>query len=204
MSSLARNSLFVALCCLLACGGGTTSGTGSAERAQTSVGPTSTNPNVTVQTTQVYYDIFGNSITQLRQELSNKGPGAYFGRVDSTISYDYKAGGSCVVASARARVDSQLTLPRWDMPANAAPSLVAEWNRFIAALERHELNHVEIDVTQAEIFWATVFELPAFPDCAALDNAIAELHQRALQRAGTLNQEYDQRTQHGVTEGATL
>jgi hypothetical protein len=51
---------------------------------------------------------------------------------------------------------------------------------------------------------ATVFGLPTFPDCAALDSAITQEHQRALQRASTLNQEYDQRTQHGASEGAIL
>jgi len=191
---------------LPACGGGSTSGGGGAAdlSANGNLGPASSNPNVITQTSRRYYDVFGNSRSELQQQLQNNGPGPYYGGVTSTISYEYTAQGNCAIAGARAMVISELTLPRWSMPAGTSVELANEWNRFVAALEVHELNHVRIDIRQAEIFLASVFNLPGHASCTELDAAIGLLHQQALQRAMVNNTAYDQQTQHGGTEGAIL
>jgi len=189
---------------LSGCGGGSTSGGGAGTSSAATFGPAANNPNVVVQTARQYYDVVGVSTSELRQELQVKGPGNYYGSITSTISYEYTARGNCSVAGIRAMVVSQLTLPRWTAPAGVSVALQNEWNRFVAALENHELNHVRIDISEAEKFLAAVFGLPGFPTCNELDAAIAQLHNQTIQSATAANTLYDDQTNHGEVEGAVL
>jgi len=186
-------------------GGGSSSGGGSATiNASSGTGLQSNNPNVIVQISRTFYHISGNTIDELRRELANKGPGPYFGEATSAISYEYSAHGNCVVSGANTKVIGQLLLPAWDMLPGTSSSLVNEWNRFLAALENHELNHIRIDISESETLLADIFRISGFNSCAELDNAISSLHGQAIQRATERNRTYDESTGHGAAEGAVL
>lgn len=50
----------------------------------------------------------------------------------------------CEVVGATLDVDVDVELPRWDPPAEADPALVAEWDRYMTALRRHEQGHIDL------------------------------------------------------------
>lgn len=59
-------------------------------------------------------------------------------------SYDYVADDQGVVTSAEVAVSWKITLPTWDGYGAASQAAKDEWDRFAAALETHELGHLDL------------------------------------------------------------
>ena len=197
--------VFVAL--LVGCGGSGSTSSGGASATVNSNGGTglgSTHPNVTINISRRLYTVSGTTISQLRRELQQKGPGSFFGRVVSTISYDYRTRGNCALARADVGLRSVLILPQWTPPPGTHASTVAEWRRFVAALEAHEINHLRIDIAESEALARSLLSLQPQPTCEQLVERMEQLHKDTIARASKRNESYDDRTNHGRSEGAYL
>ena len=197
--------LFLAIF-IAGCGGSGSSSSGGGAGSVSSSGGTgldSSHPNVVVRVSKSFYDVFGSSISQLRSELRSKGPGSFFARTISTIAYQYRTTGNCSVQNATITVTSNLLLPRWTARGGASSGTVSQWNRFETALERHELNHARFAIAEAEQFARIILGMSA-PGCAALDAAIDQAHKNSLARLTARDEDYDDRTGHGSSEGARL
>jgi predicted secreted Zn-dependent protease len=192
---------------LSACGGGGNSSSGSGSSTVSSSGGTglsSSHPNVTVRISKQFYEVFGNGISTLEEELKRKGPGSFFGRVASTISYDYKTRGNCEISSVGVTLVSIVTLPQWTPTAGAASATIAKWKSFIKALEAHELNHLIIDIGESETLARELLGISRQSNCVSIDQLVKSAHLNAVERAAVRNRNYDARTNHGKTEGAVL
>jgi len=191
---------------LYACGGGGSSssgGSGSDQGGNATASYTS-HPNVSVNVHKQYYTVHGSGISTLRQDLQQKGPGGYYARVTTSISYSYKTKGNCEIDEINVNVKSNMLLPQWNPPASASAQTRSEWSRFISALVAHETNHVRIDVDEAEALASTLQNLPRHSNCGELDGSVKQAHSTAIDRATQRNRAYDSSTNHGKTEGAVL
>ncbi|MEO7455270.1 MAG: DUF922 domain-containing protein, partial [Gemmatimonadaceae bacterium] len=106
-------------------------------------------PGITGGADVKYYDIQGSTAQQLVAEMRRLGPqgGRYFGEAQSPLRWSWRAknnGVDCTLNAVSVRMRSDLTLPRWTAPKDAAPTLVAQWKDFIGSLETHEVGHKEI------------------------------------------------------------
>lgn len=158
--------------------------------------------------TRQAYAVTGTTADDVLASLLEKGPrdggDVFFGITDTELDVHYDPAdisGGCVIRDTRVYLDVTITLPEWAPPAGADSETVAEWGRFIRALQSHEDQHRQIAVDGAERAYRAVADLYR-PSCQA---AVEEARRR-LERIGveikSAHRRFDAATDHGKTDGA--
>ena len=156
------------------------------------------------------YVIHGASTPELATQMESLGPhdaqetAPALTRSDRRASLEYRSDGhGCRISDVTVALDVTIILPVWDIPRDASAALRAEWDRFLGALERHELGHRAIALTGAQQLAQTLQRLHG-RSCDALHTA-AEYASRD-EAAATRNAQiaYDDSTSHGLKQGTTL
>jgi len=96
-----------------------------------------------------------------------------------------------------------ITMPRWIPPPQTPPATRQRWLRYIAALMTHEQGHVSLARAAAVELRKELEALPAFPTRQALNEAVEKRSQAVIQSFKEKERDYDQRTGHGATQGAS-
>jgi predicted secreted Zn-dependent protease len=159
------------------------------------------------RTSVTYYDVHGRSYTELHADMRRLGPkifgGSFVGETRSPMSWSWRTesttGGSCTMRDVRVRVDAQILLPRWTPPADADSSVVAEWNRFIAALETHEAGHKDISARAGRELKDQLRALSG--PCSLVSMRASDVARRVIETATVAQKSYDAATRHGITQG---
>lgn len=167
----------------------------------------------TVSVRYKYYPIRGRTDTELRSQMSQKGPlDALEGRRYDAYtawtvnwSYRYKSvGKQCTIASVQTKVGITFTLPKWQ-PASGTPrSLKAEWKQYLAALQTHEDGHKYHGIAAGQDVIRTLSRFPSAASCSTLGTTANQAAQQIIQRYNQKDIEYDRLTQHGFTQGAVF
>lgn len=199
--------------------GGSASGQAAGAPSTTAPADTSSSARTTapsselhVNRTETFYDVTGRSERALLRDLTRRGPrvGAErrFGRTAWTarweIAYHEPAPGSdapCRMRRADVYLDVQVTLPRWNAPAEAPAALRRNWSSFTDALAFHEREHRESIVSAGRRVVRALEGLKA-PSCAALEEQAHTEAQAIVEEARAYNRRFDERTDHGRTQGA--
>ena len=164
--------------------------------------------SVSGQTNVTYYDVQGRTYSEVLADMRRLGPRrdgrTFFGEARSPMSWKWRldrVGPShCVIRDVTVSVDAQITLPRWRPPADADPALVAEWRRFLTALEKHEAGHKDISARAGRDI---ARKLSGYSDMCSMINARAnELARSITDKAVVEQREFDEATRHGLNEGA--
>lgn len=160
-----------------------------------------------------YYPISGSTVSNLQSQMSDFGPLSeleqrnYAAEVVWHVqwSYDYAMSDrGCAVTNAVSTVDVTVTLPQWDSPPDASPSLIAAWNQFLAALHVHENGHLEHGVAAGTDVLSLLEQFPTYSSCDDLRAAVSSETRQIIQYYNQQDIEYDHETQHGLTQGAVF
>lgn len=151
--------------------------------------------------TIVYYDIFGFTGAELREQLNMLGPTDYAGFKGDAVTEWYihwnwpgYGTSNCDLSVAAVSYDMKVILPRWSPPQDASTDLVAKWISYVNALSLHEQGHVDHVV---ENFQRVVDAIQG----ATCDTADA-VGTAILEELRHYDVEYDANTQHGAAQGA--
>ncbi|MCJ7443510.1 MAG: DUF922 domain-containing Zn-dependent protease [Methanotrichaceae archaeon] len=156
-------------------------------------------PNAKIQ----YYDISGTTEEELYEQLQWLAPAGDDGKKHWSVTHwdtnwEYSTTedeeGNCQIENAQVDLDVEVEFPRWIPPKNTSSELVAEWENFIKALAEHENGHVKFVNENSGAVNAAISGL----DCYSADGAASS----ALGYIEQLNNEYDDKTNHGGTKGA--
>ncbi len=158
------------------------------------------------------YVIHGASTEALAAQMDALGPHSAdeiapaLTRSDQEASLSYVSDGdgrACRISDVRVTLAVTIILPVWDIQRAASPALRAEWDRFLGALERHELGHRAIALAGAERLSEALTRLRG-RSCDALHTAAeyASRDQAAATRAEQTA--YDDSTRHGLNQGTAL
>jgi predicted secreted Zn-dependent protease len=155
-----------------------------------------------------FYDVVGDSPGALWRSMRESGPPPAdgfpaLGRTDWNVTWraSWDGAGICQVRNADVRLQTTITLPRWNPPATAPAALVAQWDAFLRALSVHEAGHAEIGSEAARVVRRELERVTA-PDCASMNSRTQEAVGRVLEDFRAGNRSYDAQTRHGVTQGA--
>src|SRR5215469_10762209 len=103
------------------------------------------------------YVIHGGSGEELAAQMQSLGPhdedeiAPALTRSDRRASLQYRGDShGCRTSDVTVAVEVTIILPVWDIPRDASAALRAEWDRFLGALERHELGHRAISLAGAQ------------------------------------------------------
>ena len=164
-------------------------------------------PGVIGHTTVVYYDVHGSTFVELRTDMRARGPkvnGASFvGETRAPMAWTWKTTAlgrsNCTIREVSVRVNAEITLPRWTPPADTEPGLLAEWNRFLEALEAHEAGHKDISARSGKAIIDQIRGLSG--TCVQINARANEIARAIVERSGREQIAYDATTRHGLTQG---
>ena len=164
----------------------------------------SSGAEIRVTSTYRCYRVSGKTALDLYAAMGRSGPG---GRDASTHwrvtwHYTYSGFGSCRINSLDVSIDIRFTFPRWTNPVGAPLDLVHDWNRFMLDVIRHEAGHVRLaEQAGNEILRS----LPGFgAPCDGFVRAADAVADSIIDRLREKQRLYDERTDHGATQGASL
>lgn len=158
------------------------------------------------------YKIFGNTATQIRNQLRSCAPSngsgeVFAGETGYTLTWQYAAtttdGGLCTLSRLKIGLHVTMSLPAWSPSAQATSGLANQWKNFISNLNIHENGHVALDTQYANQLLSDLQSMPA-ADCATLNAAVQTKATTTLANLDTANATYDNQTNHGATQGAIL
>jgi predicted secreted Zn-dependent protease len=165
-------------------------------------------PGMVADAREQYYEVQGSTADDLRRSLRENGPDVLgrrvFGRHEGNLRWTGRwssASGECRMTEVRVELRSIILLPRWRPPPEAPDSLVAEWDRFIAALTAHEYEHRRLWADGARTARSDLSRLRT-SSCSTMQIEASRTVERILSRVRQANQRLDERTRGGMTEGA--
>lgn len=158
-----------------------------------------------------FYEISGNSLDQLREQINLKGTKWNDGKTYSALTnwdihYKYRVtrnNGRYSVRSADTSVDISYYLPKLNVD-SCTPDLAQRWKDYLAHLQRHEYGHKDLAVQTASQVNEMFATLPTF---ATEEELAAEITKRTEEKFRQLKEiqiDYDRDTRHGETQGAVL
>ncbi len=144
----------------------------------------------------LYYQIRGSTETDLAKEIQSKGPNGYAGYTNWYIRWGWPGFGheECDLSKAWITAKVSVTLPEWNPPAGVSTDLINNWMEFSQALYRHEMGHVG-NITGS---LPRIQKAIQGSDCITADSAANAV----LDKMRGWDVQYDDRTDHGRTEGA--
>lgn len=156
------------------------------------------------------YVIHGATIQALAAQMQSLGPhgndeiAPALTRSDRRASLQYRSDGrGCRISDVTVALDVTIILPVWDIPHDASAALRAEWDRFLGALERHEVGHRAIALGGAQRLGQTLERLRG-RSCDDVRTA-AEYASRDEAAATRVAQiAYDDSTSHGIKQGTAF
>jgi predicted secreted Zn-dependent protease len=162
------------------------------------------------RTSVIYYDVHGRTFAEVRADMHRLGPkigdNSFVGETRSPMRWNWRTESigpsSCSIRDVTLSVNAQITLPRWTPPADTEPGLVAEWTRFIAALETHEAGHKDISARAGREIVERLRGLSGL--CSQISTRANDLAREIVDRSAAEQKAYDSATRHGFTQGTSF
>jgi predicted secreted Zn-dependent protease len=158
-----------------------------------------------------YYSVTGTTLVDIRQSINRSRP--WKGKPEADAVTDWRVEWRFTVAPTRngCRCSSfstttaiTVTMPRWTVPLDVAPEIKKRWERYLQALGQHEAGHAQLARAAAVDLHRRLNSLGEQSDCDGLRNQINEAGQAVIEEYRKRERDYDEKTRHGATQGATL
>jgi predicted secreted Zn-dependent protease len=157
-----------------------------------------------------YYSVTGAVPREIRQSINRSRPWKS-STTDALTSWRVEwrfavvpTSGGCRCSAFSTTTTIAITMPRWMLPAGVDPSAKARWERYIRALGEHENGHAQLALAAAAEMQKRIKALGEQPDCEGLRSRINDTGNAVLEDFRKRENDYDERTKHGATQGASL
>jgi predicted secreted Zn-dependent protease len=156
------------------------------------------------------YAVSANNSRSLARALNNTSPIRHDGqtfhayttwRVNWHYRWAIEANGNCRIIEVSTGLNTTIQLPRL---VGGSDILRERFQRYLTALNQHELGHHEIGRKAAREVDRQLQAMPAMSDCQRLSSAANKLAYRIVNRLKDEERTYDLVTVHGRLQGARL
>jgi len=159
-----------------------------------------------------HYAVTGNTARDLREQMDRMGKRGADGKsfdanTSSRIRWDFTFAPSsdeCRIGTVLVLLDIRCHLPEWTDRGSAPRAVQEAWDRYLEKLTAHEHAHGELAKRTAENLELAIQNMPGKRYCDEVGSAANELANEAIRTLQRQDAEYDERTKHGVTEGAVF
>ncbi|MDD3888013.1 MAG: DUF922 domain-containing protein [Patescibacteria group bacterium] len=163
-----------------------------------------------VQEKTTYYDISGLTSEELNQQMQTLGPEwTSTERVYAMANYSINWSlplktndGGCTETEVETKIE--YIMPRWINYEEASLDMQQKWDNYYPLLLKHEETHGKIVKEEAEKYFEEIKNIKDYTSCQDFDDKVYPIHEKYLLKIGELNDNYDNETNHGVTEGVVL
>ncbi len=157
-------------------------------------------------TTYSSAQLAGRTVRQSLRAVSpiKEGNQVFLGHTKWHVSWKFRwwrANQTCKITSVDVNVKATITLPEL---LDADEATQAKFAVYLQALRSHELGHYQHALTIGREIDRAILALPTFDNCAALESRANQLGYKILADHRLDDAEYDARTEHGKTQGASL
>lgn len=157
----------------------------------------------------VYYDVHGDTAEALLQQIeAERGPDGFHAETNWLVTWRYgwqSTSSECRIVDVQIEVDIEYLMPRWQNREEVFDqALVDTWNRYELALRVHEQGHGDIAIEAGKAVEATLFQMLPRHDCKRLSADADALAMHVIDQHQEQNQDYDDVTDHGATQGAVF
>lgn len=156
-----------------------------------------------------YYEVHGRTERDILNGMMRHGPvwngERYFGLTRTDVRYTYwktPYATRCDLTDIQVYLEVTTTLPRWQARAGIPYQLERAWRTFDYSLRRHEQGHKQLAIEEAEMIKRTLAGLRT-SSCDQIDAQARSQSSRIRATYQNMHEEYDRRTGHGRTQGAT-
>ena len=159
-----------------------------------------------------YYYVDGPSATLLAAQIDQNGPpGAdgkrHAGKTKWDVQWKFKHeqhGATCSMKEVAVAIGVAQTLPKWRNEAKGAVALKIRWQQFVDGLKRHEDGHKNHGLAAGKEIEAALLGAKPASNCEDLAAAANSAAEAIVTKYQKLDQDYDRKTGHGRSQGATL
>lgn len=159
-----------------------------------------------------YYSVRGNTVEQIAQSLYQKTPVIYQGQkfhayTRWNVQWQFRWQPStqgCSIVSPQTTVDIQYTLPRLTNEASLRPAVRDRWQRYYAALVRHENGHRDFGLAAGREIYRRLLMMGSRRTCQRLEQEANQLANQTIAQYAAREREYDRLTNHGAKDGAVF
>lgn len=159
----------------------------------------------------IYYYVDGASASVLAAQIDQTGPAAdgkrYAGKTKWDVQWKFKheqQGVTCTMKQVAVAIGIAQTLPKWRGEAKGATALKMRWRQFVEALVRHEDGHKQHGLAAGREIEATLIAAKPASNCEDLTAAANAAAEAIVKKYQALDDDYDHKTDHGRSQGATL
>lgn len=157
------------------------------------------------------YDVFGYTTSDVNGQMNACGPNISGERFAASTtyslnwSYDFAAdiNGNCRVVNPSVAINILIVYPEWHTSPYAESGLATRWQNFISNLKTHEEGHAQLDRAYALSIYNRLVNQPA-TSCSMIDSAVRAAVSTDISALNKANDNYDDQTHHGTTQGALL
>ena len=155
-----------------------------------------------------HYQVFGYTADQIVAQMAACSPVAPWGgeasyAISTRFTYA-SSGGSCSTTSVKVGLHTTAIVPTWSNTPQAEAGLAARWNTYSAALMTHEQGHVDIAEQYASKTLSDLQAIHSAATCSALSSQLTTKANADIAALSQAEVDYDNQTQHGITQGAVL
>lgn len=158
------------------------------------------------------YKITGNSVDTLRKQMTTLGPSDISAEhFDASThwqvlwNYQYEEMTNfCRVTDVKVKVNIIYEFPDWVDYAIADYSLKTRWNTYLLHLRTHERGHAQNGIKAGMNIEQALKALPTMSNCTTLINTADAIAYKMIAEHNTFDINYENETNHGVTQGATF
>lgn len=152
------------------------------------------------------YEVVGRDYESLRLSLRARGPSGFHGLAKWRVTYQYTTKRErelCQITTVVVRIAGEILMPHWVDQAKAPAQLQRQWDQYYAALKTHEDGHIQHGRELALLVKERLLGLSAAP-CDQMQALAQGEFDRLYGNLRTRDKEYDARTNHGETQGASF
>lgn len=156
-----------------------------------------------------FYELRESSESTLRKEIRSARAARGMREYGDTqwrirTNYDFATSdGDCEPTRVDASLELLVTLPRLRDPDSLSPELRSKWRSFLRALREHQAKHKQIAMECAERVSAELAAAAAVR-CELFDETMQSITEEVTSTCHARSADYDLRTRHGASEGATF
>lgn len=157
-----------------------------------------------------YYTAYADENSTVREALNQATPitqnnHRYHGYTKWYVRWRYRwheqPNGRCHITSVNTSITGDIQLPKLE---NANAEQQAIFDKYINALNQHELGHYNLGKQAGEKIDQYISELPEMQSCKILEKTANDFGYQTLDEYRAIEKQYDADTQHGKTQGAYL
>jgi len=157
-----------------------------------------------------FYDISAQTTEELNQQMQTLGPEQSsteraYAMANYSINWSLPLktnDGGCTETEVETKIE--YIMPRWTNYEEASLEMQQKWDNYYALLLKHEETHGKIVKEEAEKYFEEIKNIKNYTSCQDFDDKVYPIHEKYLLKIGELNDNYDNETNHGVTEGVVL